>query len=67
MGNNDKIDFPKLKGGKNYIVWALRMKSYLVREKLFKAINEEDFPKSEEALALIRLKVEDGPLCKLSI
>ncbi|RCI11771.1 hypothetical protein L249_7380, partial [Ophiocordyceps polyrhachis-furcata BCC 54312] len=52
MPNTEKITFAKLSGGDNYTYWALRMDSLLIRE-------------TEEALALIRLQLEDGPLTQI--
>ena len=32
--SSDKIIIPKLKGATNYEIWALRTKSYLIKEGL---------------------------------
>ncbi|RCI14244.1 hypothetical protein L249_5990, partial [Ophiocordyceps polyrhachis-furcata BCC 54312] len=65
MPNTEKITFAKLSGGDNYTYWALRMDSLLIREKLQGALGSETHNKSEEALALIRLQLEDGPLTQI--
>ncbi|RCI11385.1 hypothetical protein L249_7399, partial [Ophiocordyceps polyrhachis-furcata BCC 54312] len=65
MPNTEKITFAKLSGGDNYTHWALRMDSLLIREKLQGALGSETHNKSEEALALIRLQLEDGPLTQI--
>ncbi|RCI14545.1 hypothetical protein L249_7078 [Ophiocordyceps polyrhachis-furcata BCC 54312] len=41
------------------------MDSLLIREKLQGALGSETYNKSEEALALIRLQLEDGPLTQI--
>ncbi|RCI10570.1 hypothetical protein L249_4244, partial [Ophiocordyceps polyrhachis-furcata BCC 54312] len=65
MPNTEKITFAKLSGGDNYTYWALRMDSLLIREKLQGALGSKTHNKSEEALALIRLQLEDGPLTQI--
>lgn len=65
MAFKNTYNIPKLKGSENYITWALRIESFLVKEKLVTAISSENYPKSEEALANIRLFLEDGPLMQI--
>ncbi|RCI13408.1 hypothetical protein L249_5619, partial [Ophiocordyceps polyrhachis-furcata BCC 54312] len=65
MGNDQKYSFAKLLGSGNYTHWALRMDSLLIREKLQGALGSIAHNKSEDALALIRLQLEDGPLTQI--
>ncbi|RCI08288.1 hypothetical protein L249_8365, partial [Ophiocordyceps polyrhachis-furcata BCC 54312] len=65
MGNDQKYSFAKLSGSGNYTHWALRMDSLLIREKLQGALGSIAHNKSEDALALIRLQLEDGPLTQI--
>ncbi|RCI10573.1 hypothetical protein L249_4246, partial [Ophiocordyceps polyrhachis-furcata BCC 54312] len=44
---------------------ALRIDSLLIREKLQGALGTIAYNKSEDALALIRLQLEDGPLTQI--
>ncbi|RCI13410.1 hypothetical protein L249_5619 [Ophiocordyceps polyrhachis-furcata BCC 54312] len=60
-----KYSFAKLLGSGNYTHWALRMDSLLIREKLQGALGSIAHNKSEDALALIRLQLEDGPLTQI--
>ena len=54
-----------LKGSQDYITWAIRVEAYLTKEKLINAIRVENNPKSEEALATIRLLLENEPLIQI--
>lgn len=66
MGSGEKSSsIPKLKGSENYIVWSLRVEAYLTKLKLVKGITEENYAKSVDALAEIRLLLEDGPLLQV--
>lgn len=66
MGNSEKLySIPKLKGSENYITWSLRMEAFLIKEKLISAISIAEDIKSQEALANIRLLIEDGPLLQI--
>ncbi|RCI11786.1 hypothetical protein L249_7428, partial [Ophiocordyceps polyrhachis-furcata BCC 54312] len=50
----------------NYLIrTALRIDSLLIREKLQGALGSIAYNKSEDALALIRLQLEDGPLTQI--
>jgi len=65
MSSKSFYNIPKLKGSENYIPWAMRIESFLIKEKLNIAISSENSNKSEEALANIRLFLEDGPLMQI--
>jgi gag-polypeptide of LTR copia-type len=52
----------KLKGSKDYPIWAMRMESSLIKEKLFSPIEDENHTRNKEALAYIQLSLADGPL-----
>jgi hypothetical protein len=67
--NDKKTTIVKLKSASNYEVWALRTDSVLIKEGLKEAIingpplvTQE---KDENALADIRLLIEDGPLLQI--
>lgn len=69
MSLNDKtFNIARLRGQENYQFWALRIKAYLTKEGLNKAI-EAPFTDNNEikdkALAVIRLSIEDGPLLQV--
>ncbi|PHH71182.1 hypothetical protein CDD80_5470 [Ophiocordyceps camponoti-rufipedis] len=59
------FDLAQLSGSKDYPSWALRMESALIREKLWPAVQQEGHNKAEEAKALLRLFVADGPLTQI--
>ena len=67
--SSDKIIIPKLKGATNYEIWALRTKSYLIKEGLKDSLDNippiisQDI--NDKALANIRLLIEDGPLLQI--
>jgi len=63
--SSEKITVQKLKGASNYEVWALRMKSLLIKEGLEKAIETANHSDSAKALANIHLLCEDGPLLQI--
>lgn len=64
--SSEKITIQKLKGASNYEVWALRMKSLLIKEGLESAISANaNHPDSAKALANIHLLCEDGPLLQI--
>ena len=59
---------PKLKGTSNYEVWALRVKSYLIKEGLAISSNGDIQIHQEtnnKALASLRLLIEDRPLLQI--
>ena len=43
----------------------MKISAYLTKEKLLKAIEEEGYSKTQEALASIQLHLEDGPLLQI--
>ena len=67
--SSDKIIIPKLKGATNYEIWALRIKSFLIKEGLKDSLDNippiisQDI--NDKALANIRLLIEDGPLLQI--
>ena len=67
--SSDKIIIPKLKGATNYEIWALRTKSYLIKEGLKDSLDNilpiisQDI--NDKTLANIRLLIEDGPLLQI--
>ena len=67
--SSDKIIIPKLKGATNYEIWALRTKSYLIKEGLKDLLDNilpiisQDI--NDKTLANIRLLIEDGPLLQI--
>ncbi|RCI08291.1 hypothetical protein L249_8365, partial [Ophiocordyceps polyrhachis-furcata BCC 54312] len=63
--NSSSIASFRLSRSGNYTHWALRMDSLLIREKLQGALGSIAHNKSEDALALIRLQLEDGPLTQI--
>ena len=69
MSLNDKTFYiTRVKGQKNYQFWALRIKAYLIKEGLNKAIEEpitDDDNIKSKALAVIRLSIEDGQLLQI--
>ena len=69
MSLNDKtFNIARLKGQTNYQFWALRIKAYLTKEGLNKAIEEpitDDDNIKSKALAVIRLSIEDGQLLQI--
>ena len=65
MPSLSKLNLPKLKGSNDYNFWAIRMQAILTNEKLLQPILQEGHTKNEEALALIYLSIEDGPLSQI--
>jgi hypothetical protein len=65
VSTTDKITIPKLRGAINYEVWALRIDAFLTKENLKSALIDSDIIDEDinnNALANIKLLVEDGPL-----
>ena len=67
VSSSEKISIQKLRGAINYEVWALRTDAFLIREKQKAAILSPDINSdiNGQALATIRLLVEDGPLLQI--
>ena len=62
----EKTGVPLLEGSVNYVIWAVKMKSLLVREGLDKALDWEQptgsqIEKARKALSHIILYYKQGP------
>ena len=63
MSSSDKITIPKLRGSVNYITWSIRVRALLIKEDLYKTIEEPLIStKNNKAISHIKLLCEDGPL-----
>ena len=64
----EKTSVPQLEGSNNYIIWAIKMKSYLIREGLDKTLDWEEpigaqqTKKARKAHSHIILYCKKGPI-----
>ena len=68
MGSSslEKLAIQKLKGAANYIIWSIRSEAVLIKEKLSITLTDDlDLDKNCEALSIIKLLCEDGPLLQI--
>ena len=65
--SSEKTGVPLLEGSANYVIWAIKMKSLLVREGLDKALDQEaptgnQVDKARKALSHVILYCKPGPI-----